>query len=472
MPRLASPRLAGACSALLLLAASGLVACGKEGGGAPTGSGPEAPPAPPGPSAEAPPPTTLPAGSGAAPAASDAPKKEGAAGAVENVLVVSIDSVRADRMPWAKYEREVMPNLAKLAKSSVVYDRFYAISSYTAKSLGGFLGGKYPSSMKRSGYFFATYPEDEVMFPEILQKAGVTTTSAQAHFYFGKEKAGFHQGFDTWELIPGLKKSNTTDENITGPDHVKLALGQMEAASKKGKPFFAWYHLLDPHDQYMGHPEGKDFGKGATNLYDGELYFTDMQLGKILEYVDSQPWGKKTAIIVTSDHGDAFGEHKMYRHGFELWDILVHVPLVVHIPGAAPRVISEPRSGVDLAPTILELFGQQKDPGMVGESLVSEVRGGPTPARDVIVDLPRTSDNDRRRGLIRGKYKLLAFGDDNAFQLYDVVADPLEKDDLAKKEKSVFEEMKKAYLEDSKKIPEVCPKNTEKLKGKSKGKPC
>jgi choline-sulfatase len=461
--------LRGASAALTSLVL--LAACGKEGGGAPTGSGPEAPTAPPGQSAAAAPPSTVPGGS-AAPTSSAAAPATDAAGKVDNVLVVSIDSVRADRMPWAKYERDVMPNLAKLAKNSTTYERFYATSSYTAKSLGGFLGGKYPSSMKRSGYFFAAYPEEEVLFPELLQKAGVTTTAAQAHFYFGKEKAGFHQGFDTWELIPGLKKNNTTDENITGPDHVKLALAQLEAASKKGGRFFAWYHLLDPHDQYMGHPEGKDFGKGATNLYDGELYFTDMQLGKILAYVEAQPWGKKTAIIVTSDHGDAFGEHKMYRHGFELWDVLVHVPLIVHIPGAAPRTVTEPRSMVDLAPTILELFGVPKDAGMIGESLVGEVKGGPTPARDVFVDLPRTSDNDRRRGLIRGKYKLLAFGDDQGFQLYDVVADPLEKDDLAKKEKSVFEDMKKAYLEGSKKIPEVCPKNTEKLKGKSKGKPC
>jgi len=470
MPAVSTKLLAGGCLASLALL---LGACGKEGGGAPSGSGPEAPASLPTKGESAPAPSLVPSGSAAAPSASAAAPPGDALSAKDlNVLVVSIDSVRSDRMPWAKYQHDVMPNLAKLAKSGATYERFYATSSYTAKSLGGFLGGKYPSSMKRSGYFFASYPQDEIMFPELLQNAGVTTTSAQAHFYFAREKAGFHQGFDTWELIPGLKKSNTTDENITSPEHTKMALAQLDAASKKGGRFFAWYHLLDPHDQYIGHPEGKDFGKGAPALYDGELFFTDMHLGKIIDYVDAQPWGKKTAIIVTSDHGDAFGEHKMYRHGFELWDVLVHVPLVVRLPGAAPRTITEPRSMVDLAPTILELFGVTKDPGMIGESLVSEVRGGPTPARDVIVDLPRTSDNDRRRALIRGKYKILAFGDDQGFQLYDVVADPLEKDDLAKKDKATFEEMKKAYQEASKKIPQVCPKNTEKLKGKSKGKPC
>ena len=87
-----------------------------------------------------------------------------------------------------------------------------------------------------------------------------------------------------------------------------------------------------------------------------------------------------------------------------------------------------------------------------------------------MVDLPRTSDNDRRRALIHGKYKLMAFGDNDAYQLFDVVADPLEEKDLRKKEKATFEEMKERY----KKLPikDICPKHTEKLKDRKKHKPC
>jgi arylsulfatase A-like enzyme len=453
----------------LLLAPLAVAACGGEASTSGTTSGGRGPEA----SAEPAPAATPASSASAAPAASAsaAAPADPLASHDLNVLVVSIDSVRDDRMKWAGYERDVMPRLTKLAEESVLWTRFYATSSYTAISLGGFLGGRYPSSMKRSGYFFAAYPEEETLFPELLQKAGIETVSAQAHFYFAPEKAGFHQGFDVWELVPGLKKSNTTDENVTSPQHTEMAIRQMDAAAGKGR-FFAWYHLLDPHDQYMKHAESPDFGRGAKNAYDGELFFTDLHLGKIIDHVDAQPWGKKTVIIVTSDHGEAFGDKGMHRHGFELWNVLTHVPLVIRAPGVAPRKIDVPRSMVDLAPTILDLFGVPKDPQMVGESLVPEMKGAEAEPRDVIIDLPRSSDNDRRRAFIRGNHKLIAFGDDFSFQLYDVVADPAEKKDLAKTDKELFASMKKAYDEAMKKVPEVCPKMTEKLKGRNKKKPC
>ena len=116
-------------------------------------------------------------------------------------------------MAYGGYPDDVVPTLNALAKESVVYTRFHSVSSYTAQSLGGFLGARYPSELSRSGYFFAAYPEEELMFPELLQKAGIITMSAHAHFYFAKEKAGFHQGFDVYELVAGLKKHNTTDED-------------------------------------------------------------------------------------------------------------------------------------------------------------------------------------------------------------------------------------------------------------------
>jgi arylsulfatase A-like enzyme len=269
-----------------------------------------------------------------------------------------------------------------------------------------------------------------------------------------------------------LKKSNTTDENITSPAHTEIILKHLGDKANTGGRFFAFYHLLDPHDQYMGHPEGKDFGRGAEKLYDGELYFTDMHVKKILDFVDSQPWGKETMVVITSDHGDAFGEHKMYRHGFELWNVLTHVPLMIRAPGLKPRRIDEPRSMVDLAPTILEVFGVPPDPSFQGQSLMPELKGGDAAPRDVISDLARTGDNDRRRTLIRGNWKIIELGNADGFQLFDLKADPEEKNDLARKEKAKLEEMRAALKDAEGKIKEICPKMTEKLKGKKKGKPC
>jgi arylsulfatase A-like enzyme len=454
----------------LSAAASG---CSREPEGPAPAAASKPPPGPASPSAaptttvDAVAPTGAPTGTAAA-AAAPAPGA-GPPGKL-NVLMISIDSMRAD-MPWLGYPRAIAPVLTELAKKSVSYSRFYSISSYTAMSLGGFLAGRYPSEVDRSGYFFGNYPESVVMFPELLQQAGVRTISAHAHFYFDV-KAGFRQGFDVYKIVEGISADNTTDKNITSPQHLALAKEQLSDKATAAGQFFAWYHFLDPHDLYMQHEGIKGWGKKARDLYDGEIEYVDKHVGELLEFVKQQEWGKRTAVIITSDHGEAFGEHKQYRHGFEIWENLVHVPLIIHAPGITPRQIDTPRSAIDLAPTILELTGVPRPEWFQGTSLVPELYGAEAKARDVIVDLPRTSDNDRRRALIRGDYKLTAYGDDFGYELYDIKNDPGEKKDIKNQNREVFEEMKKAYQAKSATIKDVCPKMTEKLKGKSKARKC
>lgn len=162
----------------------------------------------------------------------------------------------------------------------------------------------------------------------------------------------------------------------------------------------------------------------------------------------------------------------MYRHGFEVWDVLTHVPLMIRAPGVTPRRIDLPRSAIDLAPTILELLGAPAEPTFQGKSLVPELYGKTPEERDVIIDLPRTSDNDRRRALVWGKHKLTAYGDDFGYDFFDLAADPGETKDLKRDQKEAFEEMKARYKKRVESIKDVCPKNTEKLKGKSKGRRC
>jgi arylsulfatase A-like enzyme len=456
------------------LAAAAVLACSACAGD-PVQTSASSPPSPAIASApSAPPPASAAAAESAAPSASAVAAAAPAAGPTAappsklNVLFLTIDSLRAD-MPWNGYARDIAPVLSAVEKKAVSYTRAYAISSYTAMSLGGLLGGRYPSEMERSGYFFSSYPDSVVMFPELLQKAGIRTLAGHAHFYFD-QKAGFRQGFDAYEIVAGLSADNTTDKNVTSPQHVEMARKMLSDKANTGKTFFAWFHFLDPHDQYMPHEGIGPYGKSARDKYDAEVTFVDQYVGKLLEFVDQQPWGKDTAVIISSDHGEAFGEHKMHRHGFEIYEMLVRVPLMIRAPGITPRRIDTPRSAIDLPPTFLELTGAPSEPGFQGKSLVPEMYGKPVEERDVIVDLPRTSDNDRRRALIHGNHKLIAFGDDDGYGLYDVVADPLEKDDLKRKDKALFEEMKKRYKGAA--IKDICPKHTEKLKDKKKSKKC
>jgi len=412
-------------------------------------------------------------GGSAGPGASASAAPAGAAAPADlNVLMISIDALRSDHMAFSGHNPEVMPTLNAFEKTAVSYTKFRALSSFTSQTLGGFLGCRYPSELMRSGSFFGAYPDAELLFPELLQKAGVRTMSAHAHFYFAKDKSNFQQGFDQYEIVPGLKKSNTTDENISSPAHTEIALKHLADKANTGGRFFAWYHLLDAHDQYMTHETGKSFGKSSVQKYDGELYFVDQHVKKIFDFVDAEPWGKRTMIIVTADHGEAFGEHKQYRHGFELWDTVIHVPLMIRAPGVAPRRVDEPRGMIDLCPTILESFGVKPEAGFQGTSLWPELRGEKVGPRDVISDLSRTSDNDRRRTLLRGDYKLIELGDGDGYQLFNVAKDPGELDDLSKKEKPMRATMIEAMKASSKTIKEICPKRRDHLVGKKPGKDC
>ena len=383
-------------------------------------------------------------------ASSDSPKRPPAD---LNVIVISIDSLRAD-MPWAGYPRPIAPRLTALEAKSVSYTHAYAISSYTSMSLGGLLGGKLPGEMKRDGYFFGTYPKEDLMFPELLQAASIHTLAAHAHAYF--KDATFRQGFDRWEVVPDITFKNTTDENVTSPKQEALAEKLLsEKACETGR-FFAWFHFMDPHDMYQGHePEIAAWGRTMRDRYDGEVTFTDKYVGKLVDFIESKPWGPHTAIIVTADHGEAFGEHKQYVHGFELWENLVHVPLFFYVPGAPPRRIAAPRSAIDLAPTILDLFALPQEPTFEGKSLVPELYGAEAAPRDVVLDLPMTSDSDRRRGLIHGKYKLIAFGEDKSFSVFDLESDPGEEKPITKGD--AYDDMLGRYKALSKSIHDVMP---------------
>lgn len=393
-----------------------------------------------------------------------------------NVLLITVDSMREDRMPWEDYPHQVVPNIARLAEGAVKYTQFYSLSSFTAMTFGGLMAGRYPSEVRRSSYFFSNWHDDVETFPEQLGDA-VHSMAGHAHWYFGPEKANLDQGFDDWALVDGIEKNNETDESVTSDKHVALAKKQLQgwaSKAKAGDRFFAWYHLMDPHDQYIGHAGTPVFGRGARGAYDGELHWTDKHLGQLFDFVESQPWGKETAIIISADHGETFGEHDMYRHGFELWQPLIHVPLIVKVPGVAPATIDEPRSAIDLPRTIMDLLGATPTAKMRGQSLVPELRGTLKPSpRPVIADLPRTSDNDRRRAFIDGRYKLITHGDDDYFKLYDLKDDPNEQVDLATRKPELLAEVRKKYEAFiAEHIEERCPDVKSRLKGKKEGRDC
>ncbi|HWZ88460.1 MAG TPA: sulfatase, partial [Polyangiaceae bacterium] len=371
-----------------------------------------------------------------------------------NVLLVTIDSLRAD-MPWTGYPRAIAPNLTKLADESVVYTNEYALSSYTAKSVAGFLSSRYPSTLYRSGYFFASYPKSDTFLAEVLSAHGIATTGWHAHLYF--RGVGLDQGFNTWQFVPGITFDPQTDTGITSQLMTELGIKLLSKPENTGKQFFAWAHYMDPHDQYNKHAESPDFGNKNRDRYDSEVFYTDLWVGKLLDFARAQPWWKDTVLIVSADHGEAFGEHGFYKHAFEIWDVLTRVPLLVSGPGIKPKRISERRSHIDLAPTILDLMGVPPEPEFMGKSFTPELFGAKPDNREPIVcELTEDSHNPPRRAVILGDYKLIVIKE-RKFQLYDLSKDPGEETDLAETEPDKLDEMKKVYTGIYDKMPVIEP---------------
>ncbi len=274
----------------------------------------------------------------------------------------------------------------------------------------------------QGGYFFSTY-KDDPFWAKLLQADKVHTMGVHAHAYFGH--AGWDAGFDQWEIVPGIKFDNTTDRSITSPQSEEISERLLGDAALESTRFFFWAHFLDPHDLYQAHDGIGPYGKTDRDKYDAEVTFTDQYLGKLLDFIATKSWAKRTVIIVTADHGEAFGEHGMTRHGFEVWEPLIHVPLFVIAPGAKPQHIDTPRSALDLAPTIFDFIGVKAEtPTSKANRTKDEIYGAPADPRDVWVDLPMTSDNDFRRALIRGNDKLICFHNDDICKLFDLATDP------------------------------------------------
>jgi arylsulfatase A-like enzyme len=353
-----------------------------------------------------------------------------------NVLFVTIDTLRAD-LGYLGNPRPVSPNLDALAQQSVVFERAYSLASYTGKSMGPLMIGKYSSELEAGFSHFNKYSKRETFVQERLKAAGVYTASVQGYWYFFQD-AGFERGFDVIDSSAAPKVASIEgDQSSNSDEQCDAALKLLATPELSARRFFMWMHFVDPHAEYAPHPE-HDFGPKPRDRYDGEVAFVDQHLGRVLAALERSPFGSRTVVIVTSDHGEAFGEHGMIRHGFELWEELVRVPLLIKVPGITPRRVTARRSAIDVVPTLLDLFkvpfvARRPSDFLSGESLLPDLErpaGVPDPERPVLIDMARGPYNAERRALIVADSKLTV-SEGRVLGLYDLSADAAEKHDLS-----------------------------------------
>ncbi len=350
-----------------------------------------------------------------------------------DVVLVSIDTLRAD-LGYAGNPRKVSPNIDALAARSTVFEHAYSLASYTGKSVGPMLLGKYPSETHRNFDHFDKFGAEETFVQARLSRAGLRTLTAQGHWYF-RPDTGIGRGFDDadYSAEPAVPQAEG-DRTVNGDRLTDRALALLAKQGDVAKRFYLWIHYVDVHAAYVPHPDF-DFGSKSRDLYDGEIAFVDHQLGRLFAAIEASPVARRTAIVLTSDHGEAFGEHGMLRHGREVWEELVHVPLLVYVPGVAPHHVALRRSAIDLVPTLLELSGAPRPSGegsdfVSGSSLLPDIvtPSSATP-RPVLVDMSAGPYNDERQAFIDGDLKLIATNG-RPLGLYDLGHDPGETHDL------------------------------------------
>lgn len=353
-----------------------------------------------------------------------------------NVLFVTIDTLRAD-LGYLGNPRNLSPNLDALAKQSVVFERAYSLASYTGKSMGPLMIGKYSSELDGGFSHFNKYSKKETFVQERLRAAGLRTLSVQGYWYFFKD-AGFERGFDVIDSSAAPKVAAIEgDQSSNSDEQSDAAIKLLQAPELASQRFFMWMHFVDPHAEYAAHPE-HDFGSKPRDRYDSEVAFVDAQLGRVLSVLEKSSFGARTAVVITSDHGEAFAEHGMIRHGFELWEELVRVPLIVKVPGVPGRRVTARRSAIDVVPTLLDLCKVPFVPRvstdfLSGQSLVPDLLRAPgatDPERPVFIDMARGPYNAERQALIEQDLKLTV-SEGRVLGLYDLAADPAEKHDIS-----------------------------------------
>ncbi|MCU0687984.1 MAG: sulfatase-like hydrolase/transferase [Polyangiaceae bacterium] len=318
---------------------------------------------------------------------------------VEHVLLLTVDSLRGDQ-PWTGYPHVRTPNLSALAERSIVYERAYAVANVTAASLASLLSGRYPSELERTRCAVGQYRLGEGLAP-FLKASGVTTSAAHGSAMFASYAAP-SGGFDDWRLIEGAAGLGAHRSVVTGAALASLVEGTL-ASPPAGEHLFLWAHFVDPRHPYV--PQA-DFPPGAPlarGVYDGEVAYTDAMIGRVLDALERSPLGKRTAVVVAGDHGEAFGEHGLYRHGRGAFDEEFHVPLMVYVPGVAPSRVTTPRSTIDIAPTVAALFRLTPPAHWRGRSLLDDLGPEGPVTRPVFFDSPEWQARPAMRAVILGR---------------------------------------------------------------------
>src|SRR3954470_10851965 len=349
-----------------------------------------------------------------------------------NILLISIDTLRADHVGAYGYAAAQTPTLDALARRGLRFTHASTVTPLTLPAHASLMTGTFPvwHGVRDNGSFYVA--EDQVTLAEALRSRGYRT-GGFVGAYVLDHRWGIAQGFDRYfdnfdlsryEMAAGLDAAQRP-----GSEVVDQALPWL--AENHDRPFFAWVHLYDPHSPYVPpEPYRSRFPATLEGAYDGEIAATDAQVGRLIDFLTTSGRLANTVVVVVGDHGESLGEHGEQQHGFFVYDASVRIPLIVAGPRVPARAVPDQVRIVDVMPTILELTGVAAPSAVQGVSLMPLGRGE---RRDLLgyseTWYPRYHYGWSELTAVRdGRYKFIAAP---RRELYDTQADPGELHDVA-----------------------------------------
>jgi len=343
-----------------------------------------------------------------------------------NLLLVTIDTLRADRLSCYGGRRLETPNFDSLASKGVLFSRAFAHSSTTLPSHTNILLGTTPLFHGVHDNLNFVVREEFTTLAEYLGAKGYTT-AAYVGAYPLDSRFGLNQGFQIYDdAYP-----RNHGQRLTGLERrAEAVIGKaLEGIRDLRSPWFVWIHCYDPHLPYD--PPEPFSRKFAADPYDGEVAYVDSVLGKLWEYMEEKGLFEKTMVVLTGDHGESLGQHGEMSHGFFAYNTTIWVPLIMAVPGTGKGRVDQAVSHVDIFPTVCEALGLEPPSFLQGRSLLPAMRGESQPGREIYFEslypyyslgwAPLT-------GIIRGGRKFI---DSPIPELYDLEQDFGETRNLA-----------------------------------------
>jgi hypothetical protein len=330
-----------------------------------------------------------------------------------DIVLLTIDAVRADHLGCYGYARPTTPNIDALAARGVRFEHAYTQAPHTSFSLASLMIGKYYPTLAR-----LASSDTHDSLAKILRRYGWKTAAffPPAVFYIDAQKM---KSFE----------SNNFDFEYVKYEYLdaEARIGQIEAflRAEQPKKLFLWLHLFEPHEPYDRH-SGFDFGGSDVDRYDSEIAYADSVVGKVVALIERERPG--AIVIVAADHGEEFGEHGGRYHGTTLFEEQEHVPLIVMAPGLKAHVVAEPTQLIDIPATIFGLLDLPIPARMRGTDL------GPwlaTPSAPVNRLPPAFAEVEDKRMVVAGSEKLICDVSKDYCSYFDLSADPREQRDLA-----------------------------------------